>query len=273
MLDKVLIALFSSGMTLSAFALAVWLTRNVLLDAVKGRVKLSYDKQLEATKAQLSSELEVLKAERARDNSVLGLVHKTVTDSMSHVQQRRVESVRAVWEALLTIKNNTPPSLTFLDCLLESEFAEFLQRRQWNQFNLPSREEVEKLTSTDLNDLETHRLFSGEYLWSLYHAYMVIHIRAVFLLLKKVGDGEEKPWYRDTASAQLARSLMTEDEFKQFSNMQFQQLHFVRTLIERKFLDHSNRIMNGEESSSEAMRLASVINTQIAAAQQPAARP
>ncbi|AJZ59926.1 hypothetical protein OI25_1904 [Paraburkholderia fungorum] len=271
MLDTIITALVSSGLTVAIAALIGWLIRNALLESVRGRIKLGNDKRLEELKAELTSELEVLKADRVRDTALLGLVHKSVSDSLSHAQEARVSAISDLWNALLTIRSSMPPIFFMLDCVTEDEYAGYLARDKVRQYELPNKDDTKFLSAEPFKSIEKQRLFFGEYLWSVYNAFMVIHVRAIFILLKEVGDGKSKPWYLDEPCRGVVKSLLTPDEFARFESMQIGQMAFIRAHIERKFLAHATRVLNGEENSAEAMRLAAQINAGIAA--MPSASP
>ncbi|WP_124532472.1 hypothetical protein [Burkholderia cepacia] len=254
----------SSGLTIATASLIGWLARNSLLDLIKGGIKLNYDKQLETIKSKLLSEIEVLKADRTRDTAMLGLVHKSVTDSLSHAQEQRIAAISALWSAVLQLRKSMPPIFVILDCITESEYEEFLARKN---IDLPTQEDTRFLGNEPFSSIEQQRIFFGEYLWSLYNAYTLIHARAIFRLLKELGGKDTMPWYRDEPSRRVVRSLLTDDEFKQFEALEISQMAFIRAHIEAKFIGHANRVLNGAENGAEAMRQAAAINAEVSAAQ------
>lgn len=71
------------------------------------------------------------------------------------------------------------------------------------------------------------------------------------------------PWYSDSATLDLLKSALSTIEMNGFNELKVGQINAMRQLIERKFLEASEKIFSGQTSGTfaaeEASRMATAI--------------
>lgn len=165
--------------------LVVFIAKNWFLERLRGGIKNEYDNKLEQLKADLvarnSKELEEIKASLTREIAVISAVQKSFGESHTAYQSHRTHAIKALWEALLYVRNNSPGIFIFVDVLLPSEY-ETLGEKALISYSDISQGDIMKMFGDKTKDAQDHRLFSGEYLWSLFSAYQTLNVRIALLI-------------------------------------------------------------------------------------------
>ncbi|WP_428562196.1 MAG: hypothetical protein ACP59X_20770 [Solidesulfovibrio sp. DCME] len=218
---------------------------------LKEGVKFEYDKKIEKIKAELSASnlklVEYYKSELASYSSVLGAAHKAVGESSLVLQQKRLCGVEVLWKAMLTVRNNTPVVLMFVDTMPESDFEKIF-RHDFSGFDTSiDARYVVAMCGVGSVVVEEVRPFVGDYLWHLYSCYLTLHLAAVSLYTTGKGRGVLSPWYRDAGCLQIMSAIVDEKEKVTFDSLEIGHLTWVRTVIENKFLKSADRILSGKE--------------------------
>ncbi|MBV5303327.1 MAG: hypothetical protein JZU70_03875 [Chlorobium sp.] len=260
-LAVVLPSLFTGG------ALVVFLAKNWFLEHLRSSIRSEYDQKLERVKADLSArnatQIEELKASLAKDISVISAVQKSFSDSYNSAQTHRVQSIKELWDALLCVQRNTPAVFTFLDVLPSTEYGETLGTRKFKTFSDISQDDIMKMIGGKVTEAQSHRLLAGEYLWSLFSAYLALSARIAIHFQSGRANQNVTPWYEDSGCISIVQSVCTASEFAKFQQLQFGRITSIRGFIESKFLSSANRILNGQASSDiaieEANRIVSAI--------------
>lgn len=247
--------------------LAGYLARNWLTERLRQSIKHEYDEKIERLKSQLSGDntlsLERFKSEIAREASVLAVAHRTLEESAAIAQRRRVDGVSELWNALLTIRNNSPEVFTFLDVLLPEEHSK-LNTHKFKTFNPDiSTAAIQVMVGDKTKTIETVRPFVGEYLWFLFFVYQAIHLRIAFLHTNNRSKNSYTPWYSDSTTLNLLKSAASSMEIEDFNRLRVGQINAMRQLIEGKFLAASEKILSGQTSGTfaaeEAARMAKAV--------------
>ncbi|MGZ5011166.1 MAG: hypothetical protein ACXV74_09430 [Methylobacter sp.] len=253
-------------------ALVVFLAKNWFLERLRGSIKSEYDQMLERVKADLSArnaiQIEELKASLAKDISVISAVQKSFSDSHNSAHPHRIQSIKELWDALLFVQRTSPPVFTFLDVLLPTEYSETLGSREFKTFSDITKDDIEKMISGKVTEAQSYRLLAGDYLWSLFSAYLALSARIAFLFQSGRANQNFTPWYEDGGCISIVQSVCTASEFAELQNQQFGKIVWIRSLIESKFLSAANRILNGQASSEFALEEANRIVSAIAQANQ-----
>lgn len=142
-----------------------YLARNWLLERLRQGIKHEYDAKIERLKSQLLAEnslsIERFKSEVSREASIVAVAHRTLEESAAIAQQRRVQDVSELWNALLNIRNNSPEIFTFLDVLLPDEYST-LNTHAFKKFNPDiSVGAIEAMAGDKFKTIETVRPFVG----------------------------------------------------------------------------------------------------------------
>lgn len=237
--------------------LVIFLAKNWFLERLRGGIKSEYDQELERLRAALSKEATIISA-----------VQKSFGESHTAYQTHRIHAIKELWEAVLHVQRNSPNIFTFLDVLQPNEFNGTLGTHQFQTFSDVSFEDLSKMTGDKAMEAQNHRLFTGEYLWSLFGAYLALSARIT--LLYKTGREKKNvvAWYSDSGCISIVRSVCTPSEFAEFERKQFGKIVWIRNLIESKFLLASNQILSGQASSEMAMEEAKRIESAVSAVSQ-----
>jgi hypothetical protein len=235
--------------------LVIFLAKNWFLERLRGGIKSEYDQELERLKAALSKEATIISA-----------VQKSFGESHTAYQTHRIHAIKELWEAILHVQRHSPNIFTFLDVLLPSEFDEVLSTRPFQTFSDVSFEDISKMTSDKAMEAQNHRLLTGEYLWSLFSAYLALSARIAMLFKTGREKSNVVAWYMDSGCISIVRSVCTSSEFAEFEQQQHGKIIWIRNLIESKFLLASSRILSGQSSSEMAMEEAGKIASAVSAA-------
>lgn len=260
---KVIFPSFAGG------ALVVFLAKNWFLERLRGNIKSEYDRELEHLKAELSSknskEIEGVKALLAKDISIISAVQKSFGDSHISSHPQRVSAIKELWESLLHIQRNSPPVFAFLDVLLPNEYGETLGSKQLKTFSDISTDDIQKMLSGKAMQSENHRLFTGDYLWSLFWAYQALSARTAMLFQTGRAKQNVDAWYNDSGCKSIVQSVCTPAEFAEFEKQEFGKIAWIRNLIVSKFMQTANRIFSGQFSADialeESRRIVSAVSS------------
>ena len=147
-----------------------------------------------------------------------------------------------------------------MDILVASEYDELLS----NPKLTPALAELssEALASDfgmQTPEIDSARLYAGEYMFALFWAYRAISGRIAFIVMNGQRNGTIQDWAQDHGIRQLMWYVLTDAEIQEFDNLQLGKVNWLRNQIEQKMLAHSAKIISGEASATFGLEQAQKI--------------
>jgi hypothetical protein len=242
------------GWAILTSAVAIWISR---LLAERLNYKWSRDQQ---------SEIERLRAELSRNQSIQNAAIGSFAASHSAANERRFNAIDQLWKAVIRIRANTPPIVTISDILLPNEYGELFTNPNFRA----ARNDVNQFTivgamNASTADLENCRPFLGEYLWSLFFAYRALVGRSLFLISEARDVSSYRPWYQDKGIRDLLCAVFSNEDVERLLSLRIGRFDAVRMAIEQKMLEHAQGTISGEASGdlglAQARKIASAAAT------------
>ena len=252
--------LLSVLMSVSVISGIAFFARKVIFEWLVQGIKHKYNKDIELLKADLvrgnNAELERLKSSFVREMSIVSASHKAFGEGLSYSQKFRVDGVAFLWNEIVNLKTYFPHIFMLVDAMLRDEFIGFFDR-DFKVFDSNiNKEDVERFSHSNNDIAEKHRIFVGDYLWYVFYVYKALHTRIVFLYMHDRDKGVLTPWYEDKGNVSLLSSIMTKEEMDNFNGLKLGKIDEMRRVIERKFLDTSDKVISGENIGNFAVEAA-----------------
>lgn len=191
-------AIGASGLTTAAI---VFLVKTWISERLKRSIEHEYATKLESHKAILRAEhetaLEKLRADAAKDRAVQSAATTTLIGIHQAGQERRLNAVEILWQAIIDLKDKIPGIVTMADILPEEEYGQLLTHP-------PLRSMINKLSFDVVNDIlkvtksvEKIRPFLGQYVYALFWAYRAFVGQVLVSLIQGRDEGRMTPWYHN----------------------------------------------------------------------------
>ena len=129
-----------------------------------------------------------------------------------------------------------------------------------------SLESVNREILSSTAEVAHERLKAGEYLYALFDAYRTIVGRAAIVLVRGRDAGKMEPWYFDGIVCSVLSKTFSDDELRSFNSMPIGKVTWVRSSIERKFIEAANQLFSGGELAMQAIQQARAIEDAVATA-------
>jgi hypothetical protein len=231
-----------------------------LLAQEKGKIQKEVNKENAELFAKHQKELEELKARFTVEESVRQMLTGSFSNAQTKVFERRLNYIEELWKAFYILRDSMPAFLTYVDIILEKEYAEWIKRTEVQQvFGDLSMEKITKMSTSLTGDIEKVRPFVGEYLWSLYFVYRTFSFRLVVFIFMERQKVTPKYWKKDDGLKQILHSVLSESEFSNFTSKEVGAIQYVRILMESKFISQVENIITGKSSIQEGVEQARTI--------------
>jgi len=214
-----------------------------LTDSIAGwvtkRFQYGFDKQLEE-----------LRSELARDETVLRSSLAAASRDQSAVQEKTLDAVDRLWESLLAIRSAAREILFLYEFLTGAEIQDAFQddRTRKTLDGVPAAYEESKKLLPLIADVELERPYLGERLWSIFSAYFVFANRMIVKTHQGVLNRQLFPWDegglgplgarggKDTGSLSLLASVLGEEQMEYVREKDFGAPQAVLAMLEQKLL-------------------------------------
>ena len=231
------------------------------------------DSVINKWKSNYQKELELLKADSAKNNSILN----NLTNSISHIylssNTKRIDALELVWSNMMRIKENQP-NLTMMSysILIKSEFLKIpytdnkYTRASVDEFR---PEEYFEKHHKLVKEISVKRPFIGEKLWSIFFTYQAFLGRLNFLLQDGLKKGELTYWHDDlNFIKQVLRMAIKQEEMDKLLVDNITSFHNILNFLEFKAINDINEQITGkrmtEESVNYAIELSKITKNTIA---------
>ena len=250
---------------------------------VKAGIEHTYQIRFEAFKASI---------QEANSRSLIGFEkqleqYETLVayarDSAAHgqraVMERRLDAIQQLWNSLLSLNEDLPPVVGYIDLLTRDEYKKRDYRGSGRRLLSDlSMESIEDLSAKHGQvsgfpggsnagnidySIERVRPLAGEYMWSLFASYRLLALRVLFLVHESKEDKNVIVWYEDSYIREILAALLDQRETEEFDGLRLGKFSWIRDRLESKLLLAMQKTMSGEISGEQAIQQAMSIQEQL----------
>jgi len=246
--------------SLSTFLVIVilYLLRSIISERLKRGIKHEYDEQLANLQNNLRIQAEshnaTLKASLEKEMERLRMVATSITETQKAAIERKLIAIDTLWDGLLSFRTNLPQVITVLDILKINEYNEVSKHPPFiKYYNENSEELISKAGLEASKALLKHRPYLGEYVSSIYTAYMNLFLRIAYCLFLSKQSSKYFNWHNDSIVKKILDASLTASELSDFNQLIAGRITWLHLTFEKKILIGLNEIISGEKSSNELL--------------------
>lgn len=266
----VILSMASGGAVSGLIAL---FAREWITSRVKGSIEHEYAQKLETYKAKLTAEhdiaLERLRADAARQMATRDSAMDNFAAARNAAYERRLNAIDVLWKGVLMLRERRPQIVFLLDnILVPQEYPEvFTNPRFRPLLDALSTDDLMLKINKASEEIEQHRPFMGELLYSYFWAYRALVGRTAFLVEKGRDGGKLQEWFDDPGYRTLVSAVLTKGEIDAVNARGIGKLETTQQLLEGKILTSANKLISGEESAASGLEQARNIEDAIRTAE------
>ncbi len=245
--------------SVASSAALIWITRTWISARLKSSIQHEYDQKLEALKAELKfsyeAKAEVLKAEFQREAEKLRFATATSGEAQLVAHQRKLDALEKLWKGVLGVTNGCPGILKMLDVMTVDEHPQAVRNPNFSVLlkgvELKAMKDVlEKL----IGDYEQVRPYVGEVLWTQFHVYQTVVLRACMLASQWETDIAKLDWASDKMNQTLIYAAVGAEDSAAFSRLRYGRLGWLQQKITERILSGIKKVISGEAIGADAVR-------------------
>ena len=240
-----------AGLDVIAYVVGGWAALTVALAVFIGKFfsqTISDNLKMKWSREQ-EEKLEHLRAEITREHSIFTTILNSYSYSHQFSQSNRIEAVQTLWDNILMLRHLSSFPALFFDTLLEREYNVVYDNEIiMGGLNALSVDDTFTEISKIMDTVEKYRPFIGEQLWSLFHVYLILSARVVFLLAEGRDDKSIISWDKDKYLQLILNNAFNDEDRKTISStpQNMNPLRPTTELMERKILFEMFKITSGE---------------------------
>jgi hypothetical protein len=263
-----LLQLISTATVLSVIAaIAVPVSRDVVVKWIAGRMQLGVDSRIESLRSDLRKAEETFKGEiranEQRFNSAVNVALTSLSGRQSAVTVRRLQAIDRLWAHKAKLDGVKPASQFMNKIKFEAaakaskeqsgmkELFGFVDKMYLGSFN-------KQATDDRLQSLEAERPFLSPVVWALYSAYNMALMRAVVeIKLLMVGVGEPE-LLTSTPTDNLLKAALP-DLSAYIDKYSASGYYHLLDILETRLLAATQDMLAGKEADAASLELAQSI--------------
>lgn len=244
----VVLSVLAIGWPMAAAWLVLKLFPGVLTKFVNKEVDRRSDAKLERLKADLQGAYSTLK------NSV-DVIMATNSGMHPHI----VVSVTALWTQMISIRDKFGTAVGFDNIFTAEEAGDaFSGTDHANLLEYVRAFEGEMhvnpmFTEFNGNEMDRHRLFSGDRLWLIFHIFRAVHLRYGYLMSESFERRAFVDWRKDNGIGQLLGSVLDRPDVSKLMAMELGGLAAAVARLEAEFLHEATRVMSGSKAMADSL--------------------
>ena len=195
-----------------------------------------------------------------REAEKLRFATTTAGEAQLFAHKRKLDSIEKLWRGVLSITNNCPGVLKFLDFVLVEEYQHVVKNDLFRTL-LKGVElsAIKSVLEKIIGDHEEVRPYVGEILWTQFNVYQTIVLRACFLVSRWNEDISNLNWRDDKMIHGLISSALGEADFLKFIELKYGHLGWIQQKLTEKILNNMNKIITGEMIGVDVVRYSGVL--------------
>lgn len=229
----------------------------VFLKLLPGAIMKFADKEIER---RSDIKLEKVKGEIQGSYSALKSSMELLTASNSGLHPHIIGTVEELWGLVVKMKHDFSGMVTFDSIFLAGEAAEAF-KDEGAHANLIAyvekhRDEFQNLHENGAvleQDLDKHRLFSGDRLWLIFFVVRAVYMRSSLLIARSFQEHDYVDWRKDDGIRQLLTTVLPVDVVEKITARTAGGLSAAIDQLEARFLHEATRVMSGSKSMSDSL--------------------
>jgi hypothetical protein len=262
-----LATLASAGASAVLLAILGWLLRSWIGERLRASIKHEYDDRLEKLKAELKSQgdgqLASLKSEMDRQAEKLRIASASFAEMQKATVTKKIEAVDDLWQTIISGRKSLPDILQLLDRIDIPRLDGKALANVTLMADAFDSEQAVTLVNDLFGDVQKHRPFLGEPIWTMFSIYQSILCRILYLLALDPENPNRLTWYMDEEAQRLINLGFGEDFLEEMQSLKVGRMNSLRERFERSILDVVNKLLTGQEFGAEALAHASRISEEI----------
>jgi len=247
----------SNSWLLLAFIVAQGVIGYVSLRLLPSTLTKFVEKEIER---RSDTKLEKVKAEVHGAYGTLKSSVDLLSATNSHLQPEVIETVKTLWNLIVTMKGTFGPLVTCDQVFLPTEIAEAFKNEAEHksiiQFLEPYRDDATMPMQNGAvlePGLDRHRLFCGDRLWLIFFAIRAIYMRTSMLVSVSFKEHEYRDWRKDGGVKQLLGAALKPDVVAQVTGRETGGLSLAVDQLEAEFLHEATRVMSGSKAVADSL--------------------
>jgi hypothetical protein len=245
---QIITILLTSLSTTSLIAIALWISRTVLIERITRSINHEYDKKLHIFNSNVDSKYNQL-------SIVQSALLQNYTNISSNIFERKIAAIESIWQYMMKMQSIPSPSFVICDIVLDAEYSKL----HLNQSIMDALSDLKYDSSMQIvqagNTIaENARLLSGEYLYAIFFAYRALHGRLIEVFLKMKELNSFSPWITDKGIHSIALQVLDEEKWIKIKSMQTNRFLLLRREFENTFIRHAENVISGKASTNEGLQ-------------------
>lgn len=237
-----------------------------LLDLIFQRLSLKwkaqYDRELEQMRLIHAQNIEIIKTVLGSGRDTVMPMRGMLSNMITSTHDRIVDALEATWGNILRIRDFALKYISLYEIFTREELGrDHIAQRVLSRIPSISREQWLNEVGNTIANIEMHRPFLGETLWTLYTCYRAAALRMVWKVVEGKNQGRLPQWDEtpdgkpDNALRFLAALALSESELNElFKPTPLGGPWRVLTALEAKILQEMNLLLFGRRQLSIGIR-------------------
>lgn len=269
--------------SVAVVAVALLAARVWVVSRIKAGIEYAYQTKFEAFKASIQEEtsrsLIGFKKQLEEHATLVAYARDSAAYGQRAVMERRLDAIQQLWNSLLSLNEDLPPVVDYIDLLTRDEYKQ-------RDYRGSGRRLLSDLTMESIEDLsarhgqvsgsagglkdgkidystERVRPLVGEYMWSLFASYRVLALRVLFLVHQSKEDKNVVVWYEDSNIREILAALLDQRETDEFDELTGRRFFWIRDRVRHKLVLAMQKTMSGETLGEQAIHHAMSIQEQV----------
>lgn len=252
-----------------AGGLIIYLSRTWLSERLKNSIAHEYQIKLEGHKAELKAEqelaIEKIKLASEKERAIRSSAQELLLASRQASHDSRIEAVKSLWGSFLELKKNVPSYISIADLLNDKELKQFIDHPPLAKLiDDISIETINNFINSTSGKTEDIRPFIGELLYSYFFTYRAFVGSIMYGFLDGKEKGETTPWYKVERTLNMLNQALGEEVVSNLIKNNSSNFSNIQSEFEKRIIEHSAKIISGEESATFGLEQASLINKKAA---------
>ena len=246
--------------TTSAFAVIIWLSRNLIVTRLTNAVRHEYDEKIEKLKTELRQSEEAFKADLRAKEAQIDALRSGALSGMANRQaaifQRQLRAIEQLWEAVVSLGPAKAASAWMAVVKFEAAAKEAAKNPRF-------REMFEIIGNIDLNNMQTNqavktRPFISQLAWAYYSAYQAIVFHAV-ARLHMLKNGIDMVEVIDSEGVTKLVKVALPHQVEYIEKYGPGAFHYLLDELESNLLLAFQLMLKGEEADKDTLEKAAAI--------------
>lgn len=207
-------------------------------------------------KTKNQAEIERLKGQLQNDRIAINTALESLSLGQERAQERRLDAVEDLWDAILKIREHAQPAINFYELLYPEEYDKALDNPKIMSIVSDVDEEYVTDGFAHGDDLERMRPYLGENLWHLFVMYRAVLGRMTLFIAEGKREGQIQNWREDDLILSYLEKALDEDNLDRATEQNSRATRVLIDSLEGKVIEEMSLVISGRRSSRESYKTA-----------------